>query len=133
MKKIPLSANHRRSVSSSLLLVEKYVNEIEQKLSNPSKLTMYQIANNVDEQRISNCMLIAKEIKVYIGESAKKYSLTPSEVDIQRVISSKKAAMWEILCDTNSSRLKGFGLFPVEIADEFDSDIERLQKMVEEI
>ncbi|HUW07958.1 MAG TPA: hypothetical protein VMW01_17090 [Williamwhitmania sp.] len=133
MSKIPLSANHRRSISSSLLLVEKYVNEIEQVLSNPSKLTMYRIVNNVDEQRISNCMLIAKEIKAYIGELAKKYTLAPTEVDIQRVISSKKAAMWEILCDTNSSRLKGFGLFPVEIADEFDSDIERLQKMVEEI
>lgn len=133
MEKKPLSANHRRSVSSSLLLVEKYVNEIEQELSNPSKLTMYKIANNVDEQRISNAMLIAKEIKVYIGELAKKYSLTPTEVDIHRVIAAKKAAMWEILCDTSSSRLKGFGLFPAEIADEFDSDIERLLKLVENI
>ncbi len=52
---------------------------------------------------------------------------------IDRIIDAKKTSMWIILCDTTSKGLKGYGEFPKEYAQEFDSDIDKLQKLIANI
>jgi hypothetical protein len=41
--------------------------------------------------------------------------------------------MWEILCDTTSYKLNGYGKFPAGLQKEFDADIDRLMEKVKKV
>ena len=76
---------------------------------------------------------IFREIKIQIRYLSDKYELRSTHFNLSQVINSKKAKMWEVLCDSKSMKLKGFGQFPPEYVLEFDSDIEKLLKLTERI
>ena len=132
MEKIGLSENHKRSISASMYLVERIADDLERKLAIPSELVMSKIVKNKDAD-LQHCMSVLKEIKSHVGLLAAKYSLRTSEVSLTQIINSSKSAMWEILCDTTSQRLKGYGRFPKEYAAEFDADIDALQNLISKI
>ena len=131
MEKIGLSENHKRSISASMYLVERIADDLERKLAIPSELVMSKIVKNKDAD-LQHCMSVLKGIKSQ-GLLAAKYSLRTSEVSLTQIINSSKSAMWEILCDTTSQRLKGYGGFPKEYAAEFDADIDALQNLISKI
>jgi hypothetical protein len=53
------------------------------------------------------------------------------EVKLSKIISFRKARMWETITDTTSRKLKGYSKFPIELAEEFDRDINKLLKLIE--
>ncbi len=133
MDKINLKANHRRSVSSAIRLVENMAEEIEREINNPRRLLLTRINHEENENDISHIQSIIKKIKSQIRYLFDKYDLKPSELNMQRIINSRKSSMWVILCDTTAGKLKGYGEFPEEYSAEFDSDIEKLQEIVSEL
>jgi hypothetical protein len=131
MKKITLSENHRRSVSSSVHIIEKMLIDIENVKSNPDNGTMIRTINDIEDLDEPHFRNAIDNIKSEIRYLAEKYNLKPEEIKMSRIINSRKAKMWETVTDTNSRKLKGFKEFPKELADEFDKDIARLKATID--
>lgn len=130
MDKINLSENHIRSVSASLYVIERTVIELEHNLKYPEELAMSKVVNNIGDIDIQHYISVIDEIKTYIFALFIKYNLDPTEIYLSQIINSKKSRIWEILCETTSKRLKGYGDFPKENAEEFDNDIDHLQRLI---
>lgn len=133
MDKIKLSDNHKRSVSASMFLVEKLIDEIEYELHHYHEKVMISINDGTESADLQYFALLVQEIKSYIRFMVDKYDLQPTQYNFSQIINSRKSKMWEILSNTQSKSLKGFGEFPPEYAKEFDSDIENLLKLTESI
>ena len=133
MDRINLSDNHRRSLSSAIYLVEKIAVEIENELCNPTDLVMTKIVRDKTEDELERMQAALVEIKAYVEYMAIKYSLKSKNLDLNNVLRAQKSKMWEILCDSNSKGLRGYGKFPDEYADEFDKDIDDLQDLIKKI
>ncbi|NOX84924.1 MAG: hypothetical protein GXO86_02995 [Chlorobi bacterium] len=133
MKKINLSSNHKRSVSSSIYLIEQLTDEIESALERTDDGIMMKLTKDIPEEKKKSVVDALKEIRVSLAKMAEKYQLAKHEIVQSQYVSARKAKIWEILNDTTSRRLKGFGDFPEEYAGEFDDDIGNLIRLVENI
>jgi hypothetical protein len=133
MERINLSDNHRRSLSSAIYLVEKITVEIENELCNPIDLVMTKIASDKTDAELERIQTVLVEIKAYIEYMAIKYNLKSKNLDLNNVLRAQKSKMWEILCDSTSKGLRGYGKFPDEFAAEFDKDIDDLQDLIKKI
>lgn len=133
MEKINLKPNHRRSVSTSIRMVENMVDEIEQQVFRPGQLMLTHIENHEAEIDKEHLTAVISEIRRYIGYLFKKYDLKTSELQLDRIVNSAKSSMWTILCDTTSQHLRGYGEFPQEHANEFDQDIDQLQGLIQKL
>jgi len=133
MDRINLSDNHRRSLTSTIYMVEKITFEIENELFNPTDLVMTKIASDKTEEDLERIKSVLVEIKAYVEYIAIKYNLKPKKFDLENILRAQKTKMWEILCDSNSKGLRGYGKFPEEYAAEFDKDIDDLQTIIKNI
>jgi len=52
---------------------------------------------------------------------------------LHRTINAKKTKIWEVLSDSKSRKMKGFGVFPTGIAKEYDRDIDELMAIASNI
>ncbi len=130
MKTIDLQPNHRRSFSSTLFLLEKMVVEIREVLSSGKALRMQQVEKDLSQEKKQQVFEVLDEIEVEIRLLADKYQLVPQEMVESHFLNSRKSKAWEILNDSLSKRMNGFGAFPPELKEEFDSDIARLLQQV---
>lgn len=131
MKSINLSSNHKRSVSSSVYLIEQLADDIEAILNNTDDGVMRTLQKDTSDEEKESIMAALADIRRSLKKMVEKYRLTKHEIVQSQYISSRKVKMWEVLNDTTSKRLKGFGDFPEEYAEEFDNDIRDLIRLVE--
>ncbi len=131
MKSINLSSNHKRSVSSSVYLIEQLADDIEAILNNTDDGVMRTLRKDTSDEEKESIMAALADIRRSLKKMVEKYRLTKHEIVQSQYISSRKVKMWEVLNDTTSKRLKGFGDFPEEYAEEFDNDIRDLIRLVE--
>ena len=54
-------------------------------------------------------------------------------MSLKRIVNAKCAKIWEILTDTFSRKIKGYGTFPEKYAEEFDTDINKLIEITNKI
>jgi len=133
MDQIKLKDNHRRAVSVTCLLIEKSIDEMEKILQHPANENLYKLEIDLPEKKIKETLEIIVNIKKNIHYLNKKYDLNHEVLMMSRVLEAKKTKIWEYLCDTTSSKLKGYGDFPEEYAEEFDNDINTLLKLSEKL
>jgi neutral trehalase len=133
MEKGILSDNHRRSVSSSMHIIEKMLLEIEKVISSPDKGVLSKVVNDMPDLDAEHYTEAIAKIKKELNSISAKYNLRTEEIMMSRLVNSRKAKMWETINDTFSRKLKGYKEFPKETAEEFDSDISRLRKLIEEL
>jgi hypothetical protein len=114
-------------------MVEKIIAEIENELLNPTSLVLTKIASKKSEEDLDQIKLVLAEVKAFVGYMAIKYNLKPKKFELENILRAQKAKMWEMLCDSNSKGLRGFGKFPEEYATEFDKDIDDLQELIKKI
>lgn len=132
-KKIHLSENHTRSLSSSLIIVEKSLLELEDMMLRQNSSCCNVLMNDVDDETVETNISAIKEAKSCICELAEKYDTAKEKLSLQRVINAKRAKIWEILIDTLSGKVKGYGTFPRKYAAEYDGDINRLLEIINKI
>lgn len=132
-KKMNLSENHTRSLSSSLIVVEKSLLELEDMLLKQNDSCCNVLVKDIDEELIASNLSAIQEAKNYICELAEKYGTSNDKSSLQRVINAKRAKIWEILTDTLSGKIKGYGTFPKKYAEEFDNDITKLIEITNRI
>ena len=125
-RKIRLSDNHTRSLSSSLIVVEKSLLELEELMLSQKSGCCNKVMLDVDNDLIAGNIETVKEAKKHICLMAEKYGTTKETQSLQRIINAKRTKIWEILTDTLSAKAKGYGTFPKRYADEYDADIRKL-------
>ncbi|HKK43255.1 MAG TPA: hypothetical protein VJ963_12650 [Bacteroidales bacterium] len=132
-KNIYLSEIRTRSLSSSLIVVEKSLLELEDMLQNSNNSCCNVLIKDIDDEILSNNISAIRKAKRYICELSKKYGTQEEKLSLQRIINAKRAKIWETLTDALTEKSKGSGAIPPKYADEYDIDITRLLEMVNEI
>jgi len=132
-KKIHLSENHTRTLSSSLIVVEKSLSELEDMLLKHSNTCCNILHIDVDDRTIDNNISAIQVAKSYICELSEKYGTSKENLSLQRVINAKRTKIWEILTDTLSRKIKGYGTFPKKYSEEYDADINKLIEITNRI
>jgi len=130
---VKLPKNQLRSVSVSMYLIEKSIDELEELIKGKNNGYTYQVVNDLDERELNKDLSIILKVKEKIAQLSKKYELHSDVTYMSRIRNSKKSKMWEVLCDTNSKRLKGFGALTENIANEVDEDMNSLIELVEKL
>lgn len=133
MDKKILSDNHRRSVSSSMHIIEKMLLEIEKTINIPDTGVLSKVVDDMPEIDRDRYKIAIGNIKAELEHISEKYNLRKEEIMMSRLINSRKAKMWETITDTSSRKLKGYKEFPKELAAEFDEDMGRLKKVIDEL
>jgi hypothetical protein len=123
---VKLPPNHLRSVSVSMQFLEKSVDELAKLFTNKNSEVSYEIIRNIPAEDIAQYIGIIKEIKQKIAQLNQKYELKKEVLYMSRIFNAKKTRMWEILSETNSRRLKGYGNLPDGMGEEIDADIKTL-------
>ena len=132
-RKIHLSENHTRSLSSSLIVIEKSLLELEDMLLKKSNSCCNVLINDIDDEIIATNISAIQEAKRYICELAEKYGTSKENLRLQRAINAKRAKIWEILTDTLSRKIKCYGTFPKKYSEEYDMDINNLIEITNKI
>jgi hypothetical protein len=128
-----LTGNHRRSLTSALVIVEQMLLEIKELLSTNSVLCCSEMQDDIrNEDRNQNLEEIDKAL-VQICKLAERYKTEKYHQSLKRAINAKKTKIWEILCDMKSRRQKGFGEFPKELVKEYDNNIDELLTIIDKI
>jgi hypothetical protein len=133
MDKKILSDNHRRSVSSSMHIIEKMLLEIEKTINFPDTGVLSKVVDDMPDIDRDHYSEAIGNIKVQLEFISEKYNLRKEEILMSRLVNSRKAKMWETITDTTSRKLKGYKEFPKELAAEFDEDISLLKKAIDEL
>jgi hypothetical protein len=132
-EKIILGEDHLRSLTSTLLIVEQLLIEIEDHMTRLNKACCLEIENDIKSDVINQNLKVIEEARKQICTLAKKYGIVKRVQSLQRVVDVKKSKIWEILCDARSRKQKGYGKFPKGLVAEFDEDIEELMAITERI
>jgi len=132
-KKIHLPENNKRVLSSSLMLVEKSLMEMEELFFKKNDACCYEVLDDVDNDTILYNISIIKEARNEICKLADKYGTSKEKQSLQRIIDAKRTKIWENLTNTLSRKIKGYGTFPKKYVDEYDSDIGKLIEMTNRI
>lgn len=121
-----LGDNHKRSLTSALVIIEQMLAEVRDIMTNPPGRCCYEVTSDLDNSKIDKNLRIIEDALLQICEIKEKYGVDKSYQSLQRSVNAKKAKIWEVLCDSKSRKLKGFGSLPTSIAKEFDNDIDKL-------
>jgi hypothetical protein len=132
-KEILLPDNHKRTLSSSLYLVEKLLTEMEELILEQNDSCCSEIINDIEKTVIENNLSVIQEAKTYICNLVEKYNTTRKSQHLKRIIDAKRTKIWEILNDSFSKKLKGYGSFPQKYVNEYDTDISTLIRITNEI
>jgi len=134
MEHIPLSENHRRSISAAILMIEKLILEIETLLVHPAIGSMYNVIEDIETKgEYDQTIKLIEDIKAYVSILKEKYQLTPDTTRLRWFIEVRKTKIWEILGNIRSGKMKRYGAFPAEYVSEFDQDMRKLQTLTERL
>ena len=133
MNKVNLSPNHKRSMSSSIQLVEKLVDEVETLISNQKRLETQTVERDLPDDEKETVLKAIQEIKEAVKRLTEKYDLKKQVISESRFLDSRKTKAWEILHNSEAKRMDAFGKFPENIRDDYNADIERLLELVNKL
>lgn len=121
-----LNENHRRSISSTLYLIEKDIDTIERCLRHPTERRMYKIVNDFDGGQKEAILEAIKLIREYINELADALHLGAYQESLAGIIRGSLSLRWEDACGLEAKRLKGGGLIPEDSAKILDLQVQKL-------
>ncbi|MCM8785110.1 MAG: hypothetical protein NC827_01715 [Candidatus Omnitrophica bacterium] len=128
MKKISLSIQN--ALTSSFLIVEELINEIENAFNNKDRI-FSKIKKNIEkkeeiEEKIRRIKMVLKKIK-------EDLNLREEIILDKAIIGSRCAKIWEILNDIKGEKLRKYGDVPKSFENYLDPLIEKILKLVNEI
>ena len=130
---IKLNDNHKRSLSSTLMVVEQLQVDLMDVMVNSNQTCCYELKKDIDIAIIEHNQKVIKEALSIICSLKEKYNTDKSVQSLQRIVDAKKTKIWETLHNSKSRRMKGFGEFPQKLIKEYDTDIDQLIAVAEKI
>jgi hypothetical protein len=131
--KIILTSNHKRSLSSTLMVVEQLLMELKAVMVNSNQACCYELKKDIDDITIEYNQLIINEALSLTCSLKEKYNTDKAVQSLQRIVDAKKTKIWETLHNSKTRRIKGFGEFPQKLIKEYDDDLDRLMIITEKI
>lgn len=128
-----LGENHRRSLTSALTIVEQLLIEIEDALTGGISSCCVEMVDDIPEAEKHHNREVINEARRQICILAEKYRTNRRKQSIRRTIDAKKTKIWEVLIDTRAKRQRSYGVFPKELVEEYDGDVDRLLKITDKI
>ena len=96
-KSVTLNENHKRSFTSTLLIIERNLIDIKDMMVNPPQTCCSEIKMDVDHSTIEQNLKVIDEALDHVCSLKVKYNTDKSVQSLQRIIDSKKSKIWEVL------------------------------------
>ncbi len=131
--RIILTDNHKRSLSSTLIVVEQVLVEIKNLMVIPKQTCCAELNKDINFSIVEQNLKVIEDALAQICLLKDKYNTDKSVQSLQRVVDAKKTKIWETLHNSKSRRMKGFGEFPQKEIKEYDDDIDKLMAIANQI
>ena len=131
--RILLTDNHKRSLSSTFMIVERLLVDLADAMVNSTQTCCYELKKDIDIATIEQNQKAIKEALSLICSLKEKYDTEKTVQSLKRIVDAKKTKIWETLHNSKSRRMKGFGEFPQKQGKEYDEDIDQLMAIAEKI
>lgn len=128
-----LTVNHKRSFSSTLIVVEQLLIDIKDLMVNSYPSCCAEITKDINKSIIENNLFVVDEALAQICLLKEKYNTDKAVQSLQRAIDAKRTKIWETLHNSKARKLKGFGDFPPKAVKEYDDDLDKLLAIAEKI
>lgn len=129
-----VSANHKRTISISLHLVDQRLCEWEQRLEgHVEKGVMYQLQDDLTPTQRKELRRRIAKTRARLDSLRKKLGLNPATPSLARMIVGQATILWEMLAELNSGGLRGYGSVPASLAKIIDPAGEALVDGLSEI
>jgi hypothetical protein len=128
-----LSRNYRRSLSASLMLVEKLILEIENFFEHPADGIFFRIEMDIESGQQSEKLALIAQIRQKLLQLHEKYQLNSETANADWLVKVRQSKIWEILSESNAHALRGYGGLDETRAKELDADIAGLLKLTEQL
>ena len=126
-----LSDSIKRAIWSSLSIVEELLLELENLVQDEEDLIFIEIKNTINSEKREIIKKEIEEIRDSLKDIKKTLNLKKDSIDNTNLILSKCAKLWEILCDSETKKLKGYGTPPENLSDYLDPIIYKIIHKIE--
>jgi hypothetical protein len=131
--RIILTENHKRSLSSTLMVVEQLLFELRDVMDNSNQKCCYELTKDIDYKTLEHNNKVINEALTLVCSLKEKYCTDKATQSLKRIVDAKKTKIWETLHNSKSRRMKGFGEFPQKIVKEYDNDLDHLMAITENL
>lgn len=100
--------------------------EVRDIMISPPGRCCYEVTPDLDINKIDKNLKTIEDALKQICSIKEKYGVEKAHQSLQRSVNAKKAKIWEVLIDSKSRKLKGFGSLSSVIAKEYDKEIDKL-------
>ena len=134
MKRISLSATHRRSLSVVARNVEQSLNDIVARVCDdcPNAI-LDRIERSYSESQRREILTAVEAMREILHEFIVTFELNLSSVTEEQILNAHCAHLWTLLQDSHFDKLKSYGALNNELRDPLNERIERLLKCVERL
>jgi len=124
---IPISDNHQRAIVSALLLFDRMLCEVEEyAYGREVRSVLYVERNALSEDQKSKLLAEVSQMRAVLQELKDSLGLDAEIEDVGHKIWAQGSTFWEVLVETKSRYLKGFGQVPPQLTQYLDPRIDVL-------
>ncbi|MCM8819050.1 MAG: hypothetical protein NC915_06220 [Candidatus Omnitrophica bacterium] len=133
-KEIKITEAQKNSISSVLLILNQVVDEIEFLCkTEKSESILYEVINNLSEKEKASVLKTTSEIKEVIKNISTNLNIKKERYKTKLLISSRVSSLWEMICEIESKRLKGYGEISVSLKQFLDPLVNRIIYLLKSI
>ena len=133
MEMIKLPENHRRALSSAMMVLEQQIDHMAELVNDPPNEASYGVETQLTPKEILHALNAIGELKKKISEIMVAYNLDRKNTSQSNTLKVMKIFMWEMLEDIKAKRLSAYGAIPPEASVAIDRDISALIRLLEDI
>jgi len=124
-----ISENHRRTISVRLSLLDEILCEYE-RIANgeENRGVMYEEENTLSNKQRIRLKQTISEIREIISQIKETLFLKPKKENLANKIWSSASSLWEVLVETESKYLKGYGEVPESLAEFLDPKVKEITR-----
>ena len=126
---IPLDENHRRAINTRLRLLDELLCEFEEYArGREAHAVFYQEVNSLSASQRRLLLADIERIRSLMREMKATLQLEAGVENAGRLVWGKSSSFWEVLVETTSKHLRGYGELSPELARYLDPRMETLIK-----
>lgn len=133
-KNIKVTVAQKNSISSVLLILNEVIDDIEGLCNTEDKKSiLYDVVDNLSKKEKNMVFETTGKIKELIKNITETLDIKKKKYETKNLISSRVASLWEIVCEIESKRLKGYGDVSKSLKEYLDPRVAMITKLLEKI
>lgn len=131
--KMGLNKNHISSISTTLSLVERDLDELERYIKHTPQGRMHEIINDLEPGQEESILNKIKSIKEDINDFADILNLEPYQDSLSKLARANLSIRWVDVRDLEAKNLKCYGPVGEEGAEFLDIHVQKITKLLNEL